>query len=409
MKKLKHTDFKAAAALGWFVYVYLRIKDWSPYYVGIASDPYRPIGKHTCIVPKDRSRIRIMRSCLTEEEAKEWEVFYIAHFGRKDLGTGILRNMTDGGEGRTGGPDMIRKAKEYGFEFEEWKSFSPIRRAAISARWAVGERGETLRTRYNLMDFKTAQKLGISVERLLELTHEERALAHQRHSRSGVRGEALFASPAEPMQRGVISGDVRADAAAEKYGVTREEYDSWSQQWKCVVATRYQEGHRGALLLGEENRNDTRLEAAAEAIGLTPDQMRAMSRKERNRIKARFKAGVRGEALLAEKDTSRSPEAAADRLDYTLEEWNELTPRQKRQATENYRQAKIYAEQWGVEQRLVRLMTDSQRASFMPKVRTALSKGVCPLLWGLASSKVRSRVGARYSRGVRGLELMDGC
>ena len=65
----------------------------------------------------------------------------------------------------------------------------------------------------------------------------------------------------------------------------------------------------------------------------------------------------RGEALLAETDTLRSPEAAAEKLGYTLEGWNELTPRQKRQESENYRQAEIDAEQWGVDVRLVRLIT----------------------------------------------------
>ena len=70
----------------------------------------------------------------------------------------------------------------------------------------------------------------------------------------------------------------------------------------------------------------------------------------------------RGEALLAEKDTSRSPEAAADKLGYTPEGWNELTPRQKRQQSENYRQAEIDAEQWGVDVRLVRLITMAMHA-----------------------------------------------
>ena len=70
----------------------------------------------------------------------------------------------------------------------------------------------------------------------------------------------------------------------------------------------------------------------------------------------------RGEALLAEKDTSRPPEAAAEKLGYPLEGWNELIPRKKRQESENYRQAVIDADQWLVDVRLVRLITMAMHA-----------------------------------------------
>ncbi len=43
-----------------------------------------------------------MKQNLTYEEASEHEIYMIAVLGRKDLGTGILRNLTNGGEGRPG-------------------------------------------------------------------------------------------------------------------------------------------------------------------------------------------------------------------------------------------------------------------------------------------------------------------
>jgi hypothetical protein len=43
-----------------------------------------------------------LKTGLSEEEAFRHEVYMIAVFGRKDLGTGILRNRTNGGDGTSG-------------------------------------------------------------------------------------------------------------------------------------------------------------------------------------------------------------------------------------------------------------------------------------------------------------------
>ena len=55
--------------------------------------------RRSCPVPKDKKRIIYLKKNLTEEEAFKHEKYMIAVLGRKDLGTGILRNLTDGGEG----------------------------------------------------------------------------------------------------------------------------------------------------------------------------------------------------------------------------------------------------------------------------------------------------------------------
>ncbi len=46
--------------------------------------------------------IDIVEDGLTNDEAIEREIWYIAKLGRKDLGLGPLVNMTDGGEGASG-------------------------------------------------------------------------------------------------------------------------------------------------------------------------------------------------------------------------------------------------------------------------------------------------------------------
>ncbi len=86
-----------------YVYTYLRANG-TPYYVGKGKDKrawYR--GKRERIrKPKDKSRIIIVEDNLSEQDAHNLEIQLIARYGRKDLGTGILQNKTNGGDGVSG-------------------------------------------------------------------------------------------------------------------------------------------------------------------------------------------------------------------------------------------------------------------------------------------------------------------
>jgi hypothetical protein len=85
----------------YYTYAYLR-EDLTPYYIGKGKGNrvYRR-SKKDIKPPKDKSRVIFLKQNLTEEEAFRHEKYMIAVFGRKDLGTGILHNRTDGGEGAT--------------------------------------------------------------------------------------------------------------------------------------------------------------------------------------------------------------------------------------------------------------------------------------------------------------------
>ena len=84
----------------YYTYAYLR-EDGSPYYIGkgIGKRIFDKTNRSSCSVPKDKKRIIYLKKKLTEEEAFKHEIYMIAILGRKDLGTGMLRNLTDGGEG----------------------------------------------------------------------------------------------------------------------------------------------------------------------------------------------------------------------------------------------------------------------------------------------------------------------
>ena len=84
-----------------YIYVYLR-EDGSPYYVGKGKGNRAWSKNRRIPPPTDPSLIVIVKEFLTETEAFDEERLLIAFYGRKDKGTGILRNLTDGGEGSSG-------------------------------------------------------------------------------------------------------------------------------------------------------------------------------------------------------------------------------------------------------------------------------------------------------------------
>lgn len=98
----------------YYIYLYLDI-DNIPFYVGKGKNKRHKICKHLhknnpnlFLKRKIRKvgvsdvQIQFIHKNLTEEEAFQFEIFYIELYGRRDKGEGTLCNLTDGGEGSSG-------------------------------------------------------------------------------------------------------------------------------------------------------------------------------------------------------------------------------------------------------------------------------------------------------------------
>ena len=106
----------------YYTYAYLR-EDGTPYYIGKGKGRriFDKENRTSCPVPKDKRRIIFLKQNLTEEQAFIHEIYMISVFGRKNNETGILRNLTDGGEGfsSTAMKEFWEKRKQK--KLNEWR------------------------------------------------------------------------------------------------------------------------------------------------------------------------------------------------------------------------------------------------------------------------------------------------
>lgn len=92
-----------------YVYAFLRSKSsengpkYSPYYIGkgCESRAFNGYGR-TIPSPSDKSFVVFIQEGLTEQEAFDLEKFCINLYGRIDKKSGVLWNMTNGGDGVSG-------------------------------------------------------------------------------------------------------------------------------------------------------------------------------------------------------------------------------------------------------------------------------------------------------------------
>ena len=185
----------------YYTYAYLR-EDKTPYYIGKGTGQraYQKDGRH--IPPKDKSRILILKYFANEADAFKHEVYMISVFGRKDNGTGILINLTDGGEGGTGWKptqEQIDKSANA----RRGRKASPEHRKAISE----GQKGKVIPP-----EVKEKMKLAQRHRRKTQVVSEET----KRKTSATMKGR-----PHSPEHRRKLAEANRARALREKEASTK--------------------------------------------------------------------------------------------------------------------------------------------------------------------------------------------
>lgn len=120
-----------------YVYTYTRLDKNEIFYVGIGSDSKYKRAKNKSsrtnyfkrIINKYECKLDIVFDNITWEEACLKEVELVSLHGRKDLGTGTLTNLTNGGEGRLGSQNKITLTYQIDLEgniLKEWINIETI-------------------------------------------------------------------------------------------------------------------------------------------------------------------------------------------------------------------------------------------------------------------------------------------
>lgn len=124
-----------------YVYQHIRLDKNQPFYIGIGSSAYynrakRKKGRNKIwqrISNKTDYRVEILYDNLSWEEACQKEKELIAKYGRLNNKTGILANLTDGGEGNVGAI-LSPKHREAVGEANKRRVFTPEQRAIMAER-----------------------------------------------------------------------------------------------------------------------------------------------------------------------------------------------------------------------------------------------------------------------------------
>ena len=199
----------------YYTYAYLR-EDKTPYYIGKGRGNRAYDKRRRIKPPKDTSRILLLKKNLTEAEAFKHEVYMIFVLGRKDLGTGILRNLTNGGEGASG---AVRSA-------ETKKRYSESKTGEKNPQYGVPRTEESKKKQSVTNTGKTrteAQKQAMSGENnpMFGVSHTEKSKKKMSVAQSGEKNSWYGRTGAlHPGSKAIIA--IKPDGTQRHFGSGRE-------------------------------------------------------------------------------------------------------------------------------------------------------------------------------------------
>lgn len=333
-------NFTYWASLGVFVYCYLS-KNLKPYYIGVASTSKRPIAPHSFKVPKDRRLIRIMKSGLTWDQAAEWEKRFIAHFGRKDKGTGCLWNMTDGGEGRFGCAlsDETKEAislahrgsaeeaaNKYRIPLDIYLSFEKGVRGALKtwldrhpdkgyqdyfSRDPEVDFAEAIARAGRTRAANTAKRVGVPLDVWMEWDRDERnrynAWVKSKEGRNYqqylTRHDQPHWAEGTKQSADLIAKRIRPmlEKTASEFGIPAQWWIDANDQQRSALRARFTRGVRGVGELTKDLEYEgvnPRVVRAAKRFEVSVEWWESANVQMRNALRARFYRGVRGQTEL---------------------------------------------------------------------------------------------------------------
>lgn len=172
-----------------YVYQHIRLDKNEPFYIGIGTSEYynrarRKKGRNKIwqrISNKTSIEVQILFDNLSWEEACQKEKELIAKYGRLNNKTGILANLTDGGEGNVGAVLSLEHRQAVG-EANKRRVFTAEQRAAMGERMKERMKNpeykkkmrEALLKSLNTEKFKAAAKAAAEKRRGIKMSEKGR-------------------------------------------------------------------------------------------------------------------------------------------------------------------------------------------------------------------------------------------